>query len=542
MNLELRSLIRQQWRERRLTLAVCSGWMLCCLVYVVAYECSYRFRDPVAGLYISSLMLTLFAAIFLAMKTALGEQTLGTFGFSQALPLTRQRLARTRMTSAVITLVVPIILGALVMTPLLWSGFLEQAPTRLPNSVSYGRIAERPSLSAAEAVGLLWTVAAVAIAGGVQLLLVLSILGTRLRSESQIGFCGAILFFVWTLLPEIRLEYEALRDWLGALLPASLIINWSYGDIEGGSYADLEIGQPLWASLGTNLLVLALLFLWFVRWYGRRSVAHRSSRVFRWRRWPAVWSRIPVSLPNRATALVWINLRQSLPLAFFGLLLAALITFFQFSGNNPEESFRTQLPSSTWIVAAVWATVVGAGVFAAELQPSLSSFWQSRPLTVGTWFWCKFSTGLVAVLGVLDGATIWVSWGTPIGHATGLSWSYIACMPVVHATLYAVAVLGVCWTRRPAVGAMLAIVAFFTTTILMSSIVGESYEPFSIHHLLLVDEIAGQFDLSSHNYPLVYGVLIAVLVASAWLASRAIRRPERGDFRLWMLKKNVAKH
>ncbi len=246
---------------------------------------------------------------------------------------------------------------------------------------------------------------------------------------------------------------------------------------------------------------------------------------------PAVWSRIPVPLRNRATALVWINLRQSLPLAVSGLMLAFLRTPLQVSEYDGVESFASQLPSSTWNVATLWATVVGSGVFAAELQPDLSAFWRSRSITVRAWFWCKFFIGLIAVLVVLDGVTIFVSLGTPIGHTTGLSWTYIDCMSLLHTTLYAMAVFGICFFRRPVVGAMLAITIYFVTSTLIASIIDASFDPIHVHNSLLGDEIDGQLDLTDHSYLLVYGTLATIVLVSAWLASRAIRQSEpRGLF------------
>ena len=105
MNPEIRSLIHKEWRQRRMLLAVCSGWMLCCVFYVVAYEWTHQFRAPVAAFSTASLLYALFAAIFLGMKTALGEQTLGTLGFSLSLPVSRQRLAWTRLASGAMTLI-----------------------------------------------------------------------------------------------------------------------------------------------------------------------------------------------------------------------------------------------------------------------------------------------------------------------------------------------------------------------------------------------------------------------------------------------------
>jgi hypothetical protein len=525
MKPETRSLIHKEWRQWRTPLAVCSGWILCCVFYVVAYECTRQFRAPVAAFSAASLLYTLLAAIFLGMKTALGEQTQGTLGFSLSLPVSRRRLAWTRLAGGALTLALPVVVGAVVMTPILFSGIIEQAQVR-PPSGAYVSMLKRPSLSAAEAAGLLWTVTAIAVANGVQFLLILSIFGARRRSESHVGFFGAVLAFAWLVLPGLRIVFEGVNGWLGALLPGSLVIHWGYGG-EGGSYSDLDLGRPLWVPLAVNLLVLLLLAEWFARRYGTRLLSRRSRPALRWRRWPALWSRIPVPLPGRAAALVWINLRQSLPVAVSGLMLAALLTLAQFSVYERGQTFRSQLPSSTWFVAAVWATVVGVGIFAAELRPGLSDFWRSRPIHVGSWFWCKFLTGLIAVLVVLDGVTIWVSWGTRIGSTTGMSWSYIACMPIFHATLYAMAVLAVCLTRRPVAGGLLAVGAYFAASTLLDSIIGQAFEPISVHNSLLRNEIAGQFNLTGHNYPLVYGTLAAIVVTSAWLASRAIRRSER---------------
>ena len=525
MSPEIRSLIHKEWRQRRTSFAVCSGWILCCVFYVVAYEWTHQMRAPVAAFYTASLCYTLLAAIFLGMKTALGEQTQGTLGFSLSLPVSRKRLAWTRLAGGAMTLASPVLIGAVVMTPMLLSRVLEQVPVR-PLWIRCPPVPQRPPLSPADAAGLLWTVTAVAVASGAQLLVIVSIFGARRRAESHVGLFGAVLAFVWLMLPGLGIKLGGVRGWLGALFPGSLIIPWSYGT-QAGSYSDLDLGRPLWTSLAVNLLVLLLLARWFVRRYGTRPLSRRSPSAVRWRRWPALWSHIAVPLPGRAAALVWINLRQSVPVAVAGLMLAALLTIAQLWEFGPGESFRSQLPSSTWIVATVWAAVVGVGIFAAELRPGLSGFWRSRPIHVGSWFWCKFLTGLVAVLVVLDGVTIAVSWGTPIGHTTGMSWSYIACMPILHATLYAMAVLGVCLIRRPVAGGLLAIAAFFVTSTLLQSTIGGALEPIHVHNSLLGNEIRGQFNLAGHNYPLVYGTLAAIVVASAWLASRAIRRPER---------------
>jgi hypothetical protein len=524
MNAEILSLVNKEWRERRMSFAVCGGWMLACALYVVAYEWTHEFRAPVASFYGCSHLYALFAAVFLAMRTALGEPSLGVQQFSLSLPVSRSRLAWVRLAGGAATLVVPIVVAAVVVTLFIASGFIENAALRLTGGQL--RLPDRSSMSAADATGLLWTVAAVAIASGLQLFLVLSVWGARRSSEAQIGFAGAVLALGWTLLPGARMMSDSVSGWIGSLLPASLIVHYSYST-ENGSYGDLDIARPLWMPLAINTVLLLFLAWWFTRRFGSRTVLHSERRAVRWRRWPAVWSRVPLPLVHPVVALVWINLRQSVPLAIAGLFVAVLITLSQISEFETGQNFRSQLPSSTWFVATLWGAIVGVGIFAAELQADLGSFWRSRPITVGGWFWCKFVTGLLAVLVVLDGTTAVVSWGTPVGNTTGLSWAYLACMPMVHATLYALAVLGICLTRRPILGATLAIAGYFVTSTVLTSIFGEHWDPIHIHNCLLGDEMQGALDLAQHGYPLVYGLLGVIIALSAWLALRAIRAPEQ---------------
>jgi hypothetical protein len=523
MDTSLGSLILVQWQQWRRPLAVCTGWILCCVAYAWFYEVSHRMRDPVATFYASCLLYTLFAGVFLAMRIALGERTHGTLGFSLALPASRRTIAGVRLAAGLLTLIVPIVIGAIVMTPLLGSGLLEHAELRgEPLGGPYVRLPERPSLSPAGAVGLLWTVTAVVIACGVEFVLLLSVFGAKRKAESQIAFFGVVAAVGWMLAQGL---YDVMNGWVGALLPSSFIILYSYGTLEG-DYTDLTFAHSLWLPLLVNLGVLGLLTWWFVERYGTGRAAVAPEKRSAWKlRVPSLLSGLPVPVPNRAAALIWLNLRQSLPLALAGLLLASLIALTTVNSLG-NESFRSQLPANMWWVATLWATVVGAGIFAAEVRPDLAAFWRSRPIGVGGWFWIKFAVGLLAVLLVLDGATIAVGWGTPIGHTSGLSWSYIACIPILHAVLYSLAVLGVCWLRRPVAGAMLALVVYFVASAVVPAIGGSFLEPIRIYSALISDEIDGQFNLAGHGYPLVYGTLAAMIIICAVLASRLIRPPE----------------
>jgi hypothetical protein len=239
--------------------------------------------------------------------------------------------------------------------------------------------------------------------------------------------------------------------------------------------------------------------------------------------------------PGRIAALAWQDARQSLPLALAGLALAGLMTLVNILIDSSDgsdagiaQAVAGNLPGSTWIVATLWATVVGSGIFAAELQPGLGHFWRSRPISPAVWFGIKFLIGLVAVVGVLDGVTILLSWDSL--YAAGpnrMSRSYVACMPVLHATMYALAVLGVCWLRKPVLGAMAGVLTFFVVTLAFELIPAtRQLEPIAVYNALVQAERQGVFNLADHGYPFVYGTMAVMSLAAAALAIPAILSPE----------------
>ncbi|HTI51105.1 MAG TPA: hypothetical protein VL475_09140, partial [Planctomycetaceae bacterium] len=415
----------------------------------------------------------------------------------------------------------------------------EQAPPR-PQAPPAVELVDRPSLSATAAVGLLWKATAVVIAQAVELFLIVSVIGARRRTEAQVGFIGSLGAVVWLLLCGMhhlaeRFEHPPAFDWLAAVIPQSLAISYGYGDASG-TYGDLAIASRVGGPLLLNSLVLVGLGVVFSLRYGTRRVIPAESPSA-WPRWqfPYLLSRLPICFPGPVGALVWLDLRRALPLAATGLALAYLITAANLTLFEPNIdvplflAVAGHLPGTTWCLATLWATIVAAGLFAPELQPGLESFWRSRPIPPGTWFWTKFLTGLVATLGMLDGVTIVASWNSPYADFPDrMSRSYVACMPILHGFLYALAVLAVCRFRRPNLGALTAIGAYALVSVALTSIPAfQSLEPIAVYNRLIDAERAGFFDLAAHDYPLVYGGLAATAVAVASVASRLILRAER---------------
>ncbi|EDL59940.1 hypothetical protein [Gimesia maris] len=548
MDLVLQSLVWKEWRERRRTFFVCLAWILCGVVYVTIYELVSGYRTPVARFGSICMVYSMFMTVFLAMRVCLSEVTQGTLPFTSSLPVSLSRVAVTRLVGGIIALVGPIFLGSMILALLLALGILEQVPQRRDGYPSGFSIGELPSLTPAAGLILLAKVTSVASVSATALFMVLVLAGARRRQESHIGFLGAAISFAWILPTEARVMLSRaglfyLEDWIGVLFPQSMVIYYGYGD-GVGSFSDLDMSNRIWLPLCLNVLILCGLGYWFTQRYGTRSLDLTGRKNRRWS-WPPFFSWI--SFPHRGQyfSLTWINLRQSVPLALAGLALACLMSFANILTSSYTEGGTIQLTvyslsSAMWIIGILWATVVGSGIFAAELTPGLGHFWMSRPLKMNHWFWFKYLVGLCAVLTVLDGTTILLGWNmlsrSPLDPYINnqyihdrnlLSWSYIACFPILHAMMYSLAVLGVCWWKKPVRGAVMALAIFIISTMVIESIPGiMEFDPMYVYNNLFTAESQGQFDLSGNHFPPVFGTISAITVLTAYLASRKVKQLE----------------
>ena len=532
----LRSLFAKEWAERRSTLTWGLIFVVLYVGYCVAYEIEYQTRAPIAAYYSGCSTALCLIAVLIAMPTAAGEYTRRTIGFSASLPISLRQIAWVRLLGAWMCVVLPVLVGTLAITVLLASGVIEQAGLRGP---SHDSLTSRASLAPISAIGVLWTTTTITLAGVMELLALLSLIGTCCRTERQVGFWGAILFFLWMILTSISqmVTQPLLASSVGIFCPNSLAMNWGYELVDGSSYGDLELGPSIWGPLCGSLIVTGLLGYGFARRYGaqRREALATSATSRRWRL-PKLLSPGQFLLPGRTGALVWANLRQSLPLCLAGLTLAILIAIGQMDfdtnvindlGNDvgpPSflSNLAAQLSSSTWFVAILWSALVGVGVFSAELEPALKQFWQTRPISTSRWFWTKFLVGLSAVMIVLDGIPVLVGWKSPMASYGVTGYAYLACIPLIHAQVYAVAVAAVCWLRRPLASVALAMLFFTLVDAVTKSIPGQAgLDTISVYNNLMFDEMKGPLDLMSHGYPLVYGVVIVVIISATLLAHHA---------------------
>jgi hypothetical protein len=533
----MNSLLWKQWRETRGYLAIFIAWMTLAVCYAIGYELGHHVRAVVGHFSGLAQFYSLFAALVLAARTSHGERTDGTLAFSAALPVPMRRMGTVRIVSAVATLAIPIVIAAGILSIALASGLVEQVePRHLDPHTPLPQRATAASLTSIEQLG---SVTAIAILGGVELLLLLSLLGCYMRSQAQIGLVGAVVA-LGSIIAAGMLWYgnrNAKAQLIyGVLLPQSLAIHWGYVD-EHGSYADHELAQYRWIAMGLSLPLLAIIGRLFITRYGAlRGPSTRAKRRGFRIAFPPILSRIPIRLPGRLPAMIWLELRQSMPLATSGFLLAVLMSIASvLIEHQADYSFSTSLlmhmPHSMFVVAMLWAVVVGSGLYSADLGSGLGAFWRSRPISPELWFWTKFVVGLAAVVGVLDGVTILVSWKSPRAEmTTGMSWAYVGCFPIIHAFMYALAVLGTCWSRRPEIGGILAILGYTLLTVAITTFpMTNGLEPINVYNELLFAERSGQVDFKQHGYPLVYGVLLVSIGLLALLSCRLARPLEQTD-------------
>jgi hypothetical protein len=213
-----------------------------------------------------------------------------------------------------------------------------------------------------------------------------------------------------------------------------------------------------------------------------------------------------------------------------GLLLACLMTFFQmfFASLERHDGFLRQytdnMSSSTWFIGILWAVVVGAGVFSAELDSRLGEFWRTWPIAFWRFFTIKFFIGLLAVLLVLDGTTIAATWNSPNwGAYRCMNWLYIACIVPLHATMYAIAVAWVCLLRRPVLGGMAAVASVAMMTLgLEEWETTRQFDPIYVYNNLTLGRSASR--AAADAAAIVVPALGAILLACIVIAALGLRR------------------
>src|SRR5262249_8983860 len=95
-------------------------------------------------------------------------------------------------------------------------------------------------------------------------------------------------------------------------------------------------------------------------------------------------------LSSANAALWWMQWREAWPIGIAGLGTMLVLSIVGTSGSI--------LYRSSVFLGMVWAIVIAAGLFSADLEPGLVAFWRSRPIDPAGWFRTKYLAGVIVLL------------------------------------------------------------------------------------------------------------------------------------------------
>lgn len=448
------------------------------------------------------------AACFLGMGIAAGEQSAGTIGLLQSLPVPTRRAAVVKLLTAL--LAIAAVIGMLLVVVWvqnsvvpsirdvsqgLWKGFDNWYASR-------GLVA----LLAATSL-LLWGIAA-----GVNAV-------DEIRAAA-IAFVSIV--FAWGV-------FGLLIYWNGDLQEQSL---WgvAMGCLPGGLAILLAESSQFvsnWRGHAVaSVVVHAGLAWWYVTRFGR-IVPARVQTVERER--PVVSAEAPrtdwLAPPRRGplSALVWKQFRESGPLALLGgggiaavCIVISIGARLRWVDMHEERTSILEVAGVIWaMVGYAIALVAGIGVFMDDLRPELQSFWRSRPIPIGRWFTVKLLAGLGVTCGfLLCGLLASIAAAELLAPGKALSaigldevfWA--AAVMGVHVGVYLAATALMAYLRHPVYAGVLATPSPYVAALLWIGLM-------RLVHLVL------PLPSNGHVPTVVFGffvVTITSLIAAAWLA------------------------
>lgn len=394
MNGVWRSLLWKEWREQRSSIAILTA-------FFVLIPTLFSLRTPTNyfGVYSMTLFVIPIMCLFVAMGIAAREQSAGTIGFLQALPISPKKPASSKLFWGIVSVTIPLLVSLGVAWLL------------------------RATLGSAAQEAINWDASNYGIAGqawfqvraivpplaAVSLLLWFSAAGVNGSDEVRAGAVGllvAILF--WGLISLIAYMLYLFK------VHAAQDIAEVGASMAPGGIMTFDLGMPLtgravrtsgWNWFLTCIMIVSYagLAVTYVSRFGRLA-AGRQQRVE-----PVAVRELPTWLapPRRSplASIVWKQFRESAPLAAMGAACIALITMIVYLSTRTAASGGMTANQLMFMAGVVWmivgvmvAVVAGVGVFLDDLSPSLNGFWRSRPIKIGQWFFVKYVVGLLVTI------------------------------------------------------------------------------------------------------------------------------------------------
>lgn len=522
-----RALAWKEWQQWRGGFALYTAGLISLLFYDLAYR---RNRiNPLPNFVVWQMFWGAFVPVLIGVAAACDDMARNTLSYTQSLPCSLKKVAWFRLGGATMVLIGP---------PLLTSLLLLGGLAAFDHPSLSKMIAIRPTLLQDfwKALLLLWS-------EQLGILLLVSLVSARCRSETLAGAYGAAIVGFHLFLRALAYELPSeMLKWYYLLFPAELVNPISRRVQHPPGLGDTPIEQ-IWQPLVIHWLFLSVLAIWFTRRYGSaaRSTPRKSLSA-----WFGIRG-LPQSMFHPASplaSLVWINLRQAFPLILAGWLMLIPVMFMLLPTN---QGLTITLERSLCFVGVFWPAMIGSGLFATELRSNLGQFWRSRPISSRRWFWVKYFVGLILVIVALDlipvllGSSILAIYSAFDRTSGGLNWSifgvYLACYPAIHAASYTLAVLGVCWIRKPALVVALSVTSLMAIDLTLK--VNKRLDRFSPYaHAASLEVLAytdrDPWEYVGREFAITWGAISLLTGAGACAASRAANRNEVKSFPSWL--------
>ncbi len=495
----------KEWHEHK--------WKTAALTAILPVFVLLGGRDFVANLALGATLVGTVGALFFAVGVAAGERADGSLNFVQSLPVERWKVATVRLSVSPALCIAPIVETAILVQGLAMAGAVHTSP------------------------GDLWGITLISCVACLSLFFWITATTIDQPNQLRVGVIGVVVFLTWLAIGVLLTLHQTRPSGLMQVV--------------------YNIGPACWWDLAGTIP-----FRWPESWIGligwgagAMSVLFAVSVMNYGREAKPAWVRQGATDPTRAPrlgqpfrsprwAIAWLQVTEAMPICVGGsfLLIAwsSILAFFFAQGGLLIDRAIDVLAKSAVGIGFLWVGVVGVSTFVPNLQSGLATFWRSRPISPGSWFWSKFWLGAIISLAAIHiPAMVAIDLIHKLASQdrTSVLIGYL-CVPLTHLMIYSISVLAACLFRHIVYAGILGLCASAAIVLLpvlgrldaggvQSSRVIVDMFCFDIAQQRLSQFVESGFTVSSFHdlvfLPLVL-LTLAVIVASSWTASWAVTR------------------
>jgi len=447
------SLLWKEWHEHK--------WKLAALTAVsVGTLCVFGLNGHeslLVGMTVIPLAFCMLAGTFLGMSTAGGESGRSTLPFLQSLPVPMWQPGAAKLTIAVVTAVLPLLVFVGVFC--IWWSFLWFDDVDLAAVSAYIRTGYHPwGIS-----NWLVAITAASVLGVSSLLLWMAAMGVNRSDEIRAGAIGfLIICLIWFVLA-YGLDQADKRNLPALQYGMEVLFAAAPGGVAFvGADGRHENHLGWWPHLAAASLGHAWILIWYLRRFGKVVPGSSRSDGKTLALADAGYQHLKPPMRSQLTAVAWKQARETGPLALMALGSVLLLTATFYFSNERRIGMRDlgeTMAGITMMVGFLVTLVTGIGVFLEDLKPRVDDFWRSRPVNYPLWFGVKFVVGaiiLVATFGTLMLLAFFLTDGGVLRNEPNPA-SAVGFIFLIFLLIYTLSMATYCVLRQPLYAVVLTI-------------------------------------------------------------------------------------